>query len=251
MTVKISHTAAYNIPAALRLTGTLHRDALLRSFNDLQARHETLRTTFIQDGEQARGVRHDHLPLALRELTLNNADATQIEAQVAEEMRQPFDLRNGPLLRVLLLKIAIDQHVLVLTVHHIAADGWSMQVMVDEFSALYQAHVQGQAARLPALAVSYTDYAAWQRDWLQAGEGERQLSAWREQLGTQHTPLQLPSELTRPAIRSERGARLELTLEPALAAGLRQVAQQHNVTLFMLLLASFQTLLHRYSGQSA
>nr|WP_314483498.1 non-ribosomal peptide synthase/polyketide synthase [uncultured Pseudomonas sp.] len=243
-------SAAYNIPTALRLKGTLHRDALLRSFNDLQARHATLRTTFVQDGEQARGVLHAHLPLALRELTLDSADAAQIEAQVAEAMRQPFDLRNGPLLRVLLLKVAADEHVLVLTVHHIAADGWSMQVMVDEFSALYQAHVQGQAARLSALAVSYADYAAWQREWLQAGEGERQLSAWREQLGTHHTPLQLPSELTRPAIRSERGARLELALEPALAAGLRQVAQQHNVTLFMLLLASYQTLLHRYSGQS-
>ena len=244
-------SAAYNIPAALRLKGALNRDALLRSFNDLQARHATLRTTFSQDGEQARGVLHASLPLALRELILDTVSEAQIEALVSEEMRQPFDLRHGPLLRVLLLKVAADEHVLVLTVHHIAADGWSMQVMVDEFSALYVAHVQGQAPNLAPLVVSYADYAAWQRNWLQGGEGERQLNAWREKLGTHHAPLELGSELTRPAIRSERGARIELTVEPQLASQLRQLAQQQNVTLFMLLLTSLQTLLHRYSGQSA
>ena len=244
-------SAAYTIPAALRLTGTLNRDALVRSFNDLQARHATLRTTFVQDGEQARGVVHASLPLDLRELTLAAPTQAEIQARVAEAMRQPFDLRHGPLLRVLLLTVGADEHVLVLTVHHIAADGWSMQIMVDEFSALYQAHVLGQAPELPALAVSYADFAVWQRDRLQAGEGERQLSAWKAHLGQQHPPLELPSELTRPAIRSERGARLELVVEPELAAGLRQLAQQHHVTLFMVLLASFQTVLHRYSGQSA
>ncbi|MBW0235826.1 non-ribosomal peptide synthase/polyketide synthase [Pseudomonas sp. D1HM] len=245
------HSAAYNIPAALRLKGALDRDALLRSFTDVQARHATLRTTFSQDGQQARAVQHASLPLALRELSLNAPTAAEIDARVAHEMAQPFDLRNGPLLRVLLLDVGTDEHVLVLTVHHIAADGWSMQVMVDEFSALYAAHVQGQPARLPALTVSYADYAAWQHDWLHAGEGERQLQAWREKLGSQHSPLQLPSELTRPATRSEQGTRLELSIDRELATGLRQLAQQHNVTLFMLLLASFQTLLHRYSGQSA
>ncbi|NNA07928.1 non-ribosomal peptide synthase/polyketide synthase [Pseudomonas lundensis] len=244
-------SAAYTIPAALRLTGTLNRDALVRSFNDLQARHATLRTTFVQDGEQARGVVHASLPLDLRELTLAAPTQAEIQARVAEAMRQPFDLRHGPLLRVLLLTVGADEHVLVLTVHHIAADGWSMQIMVDEFSALYQAHVLEQVPELPALAVSYADFAVWQRDRLQAGEGERQLSAWKAHLGQQHPPLELPSELTRPAIRSERGARLELSVEPELAAGLRQLAQQHHVTLFMVLLASFQTVLHRYSGQSA
>ena len=245
------HSAAYNIPAALRLKGSLDREALLRSFNDLQARHQTLRTTFVQDGDQARGVLHPHLPLALRELTLDLPSPEQIDARVTEEIRQPFDLRNGPLLRVLLLNVTADEHVLVLTVHHIAADGWSMQVMVEEFSALYVGHVQGKPANLPPLPISYADYAAWQRDGLQAGEGERQLNAWRDKLGSEHAPLELPSERVRPAIRSERGARLELTIDPALASALRASAQQQGVTLFMLLLASFQTLLHRYSGQPA
>ena len=243
-------SAAYNLPAALRLKGVLNREALLRSFSDLQTRHATLRTTFTQDGEQARGVLHASLPLAVRELAVSAPGAAEIETLVAQEMRQPFDLRNGPLLRVLLLNVAAEEHVLVLTVHHIAADGWSMQVMVDEFCALYLAHVQGQAPQLPTLNIHYGDYAAWQRDWLQAGEGERQLSAWKAHLGTHPAPLELPSELTRPAIRSERGARLELLIEPELAAGLRQLAQQQSVTLFMLLLASYQTVLHRYSGQS-
>ncbi|QEY62655.1 amino acid adenylation domain-containing protein [Metapseudomonas lalkuanensis] len=241
--------AAYNIPAALRLKGRLDRDALLASFAALQARHDTLRTTFTQDGHEARPVLHDRLPLQFSELSLEAPGQAQIDALVEAEMRQPFDLRNGPLLRVLLLKVAVDEHVLVLTVHHIAADGWSMQLMVDEFAQLYQARVEGREANLPVLPVRYADYARWQRDWLEAGEGARQLDWWKAQLGDHQPLLELPSELSRPARRSERGARLELSLEPELVAGLRRRAQEQQVTLFMLLLASFQALLHRMSGQ--
>ncbi|MDT4794631.1 Linear gramicidin synthase subunit B [compost metagenome] len=242
-------SAAYNIPAALRLKGRLDRDALLASFAALQQRHDTLRTTFTQDGQQARPVLHASLPLQFSELSLEAPSQAQIDALVEEEMRQPFDLRNGPLLRVLLLKVAADEHVLVLTVHHIAADGWSMQLMVDEFAQLYQARVEGRAANLAALPVRYADYARWQRDWLDAGEGARQLDWWKAQLGERQPLLELPSELTRPARRSERGARLELCLAPELVAGLRRRAQEQQVTLFMLLLASYQALLHRLSGQ--
>ncbi|MCY1490218.1 Dimodular nonribosomal peptide synthase [compost metagenome] len=242
-------SAAYNIPAALRLKGRLDRDALLASFTALQQRHDTLRTTFTQDGQQARPVLHASLPLQFSELSLEAPSQAQIDALVEEEMRQPFDLRNGPLLRVLLLKVAADEHVLVLTVHHIAADGWSMQLMVDEFAQLYQARVEGRAANLAALPVRYADYARWQRDWLDAGEGARQLDWWKAQLGERQPLLELPSELTRPARRSERGARLELCLAPELVAGLRRRAQEQQVTLFMLLLASYQALLHRLSGQ--
>ena len=137
-------SSAYNIPAALRLKGSLNREALREAFAQLQARHQTLRTTFEQDGQQARPVLHDNLALQLDERTL---DQSSIDNAVAEEIARPFDLRNGPLWRVLLLQVNTDEHVLVLTVHHIAADGWSMQVMVDEFSALYQAAVEGQALR--------------------------------------------------------------------------------------------------------
>ncbi|NUU37569.1 non-ribosomal peptide synthetase [Pseudomonas sp. C2B4] len=241
------HSAAYNIPAALRLKGSLNRDALRIAFAQLQVRHETLRTTFEQDGQQARPVVHVELPLQFNERSI---EASAINSAVAEEIAQPFDLRNGPLWRVLLLQIGAEDHVLVLTVHHIAADGWSMQVTVDEFSALYQAAVTGSAANLAALPVAYSDFARWQRDWLEAGEGARQLAWWREQLDGSQAPLELPSELSRPARRSERGASLLLQVDRDLLAGLRQRAQEQQVTLFMLLLASFQTLLHRQSGQS-
>ncbi|MCX2899977.1 non-ribosomal peptide synthetase [Pseudomonas mandelii] len=239
---------AYNIPAALRLNGPLNRDALREAFAQLQARHQTLRTTFEQDGLQARPVLHDTLALQLEQRTL---DQLSVDTAVAEEIARPFDLRNGPLWRVLLLQVNADEHVLVLTVHHIAADGWSMQVMVDEFSALYQAVVEDRAADLNSLPVNYSDYARWQRDWLEAGEGARQLSWWREQLSGSQAPLELPSELTRPARRSERGASLMLNVDRDLLGALRQRAQEQQVTLFMLLLASFQTLLHRQSGQSS
>ncbi|MDR6918790.1 amino acid adenylation domain-containing protein/non-ribosomal peptide synthase protein (TIGR01720 family) [Pseudomonas sp. 3296] len=242
------HSPAYNIPAAVRLKGSLNLNALREAFKQLQARHPTLRTTFEQDGQQARPVLHDTLAL---QLELRTLDQLSVDSAVAQEIARPFDLRNGPLWRVLLLQVNADEHVLVLTVHHIAADGWSMQVMVDEFSALYQAAVDGRADGLANLPVNYSDYARWQRDWLEAGEGARQLAWWSEQLAGSQTPLELPSELTRPARRSERGASLMLNVDRELLAGLRQRAQAQQVTLFMLLLASFQTLLHRQSGQSS
>jgi amino acid adenylation domain-containing protein/non-ribosomal peptide synthase protein (TIGR01720 family) len=242
------HSAAYNIPAALRLKGPLNRRALRTTFAQLQVRHETLRTTFEQAGQQARPVVHVELPLQFSEQLINES---AINTAVAAEIARPFDLRNGPLWRCLLLHVSAEDHVLVLTVHHIAADGWSMQVMVDEFSELYQAAVEGRAANLSALPVAYSDYARWQRDWLEAGEGARQLAWWCEQLAGSQAPLELPSELTRPARRSERGASLMLNIDRQLLAGLRERAHEQQVTLFMLLLASFQAVLHRQSGQSS
>ncbi|MDR9754670.1 amino acid adenylation domain-containing protein [Pseudomonas sp. SZMC_28357] len=240
-------SAAYHIPAALRVKGPLDRHALLDAFGQLQARHASLRTTFEQNGEQARPCVHAELPLHLSERA---CDEASLDSAVAEEIARPFDLRNGPLWRVLLLQLGSQELVLVLTVHHIAADGWSMQVMIDEFSALYLAAVEGRPTQLQALPVSYSDYARWQRDWLEAGEGARQLAWWREQLAGSQAPLELPSELSRPARRSAQGANLVLNVERKLLAELRQCAQQQQVTLFMLLLASFQTLLHRQSGQA-
>jgi amino acid adenylation domain-containing protein/non-ribosomal peptide synthase protein (TIGR01720 family) len=241
------HSSAYNIPAALRLKGALNREALRAAFLQMQARHETLRTTFEQDGQQVLARVHAELALQLRARPVAQAS---INDAVAEAIAEPFDLRNGPLWRVLLLQVSAEDHVLVLTVHHIAADGWSMQVMIDEFSALYQAAIEGRAANLNSLPVAYSDYARWQRAWLEAGEGARQLAWWREQLGGGQAPLELPSELNRPARRSGRGASLMLNVNRPLLMGLRQRAQEQQVTLFMLLLASFQVLLHRQSGHS-
>ncbi|MCU1775583.1 non-ribosomal peptide synthase/polyketide synthase [Pseudomonas sp. 14P_5.3_Bac1] len=235
-------SAAYHVPTALHVRGQLDITALERTFQALVLRHEPLRTTFADDGERTWQVIHPDLAINVEQA---RAAAPAIQACVEQEIQRPFDLRNGPLMRVKLLVIASDHHVLVITQHHIISDGWSMHVMVDELVALYQ----GQA-QLSALPIQYADYAVWQRNWMAAGEQQRQLDYWQQRLGDEHPVLELPLDHSRPAVQSFRGARQQAQLEPALLADLKALAQREDVTLFMLLLASFQTLLHRYSGQS-
>jgi hypothetical protein len=161
----------------------------------------------------------------------------------------PFDLEHGPLLRVQLLKLDAQEHVLLLTLHHIVSDGWSMNVLIDEFIRFYDAHDRNEAPQLPALPIQYSDYALWQRRWLEAGEQARQLEYWQARLGDEHPVLELPTDRPRPAMPSYRGTRHTFAIDPDLAAQLRSCAQTHNVTLFMLLLGAFNVLLHRYTGQ--
>ncbi|WP_439878233.1 non-ribosomal peptide synthase/polyketide synthase [Pseudomonas prosekii] len=248
-------SAAYNIPSAMQLHGELDVTALERGFNALIERHQSLRTTFQQQDERAVQVIHPHMPLAISVHELDRsstalAQAAQVDAFVAEQGAQPFDLINGPLLRVSLLRLGAQDHVLTLTQHHIASDGWSMRVMIEELLHLYGAYRQGRTPALPALSIQYADYGIWQRHWMEAGERERQLGYWQTQLGNDHPVLELPADHPRPAVQSLRGARVELALPTSLADQLRAVAKAQDVTLFMLLLASFQTLLHRYSGQA-
>jgi len=239
-------SAAYHIPSVLRLTGRLDQQALQRSFDALVARHESLRTQVYQDGERAFQLIRPATALVIARV---EADAENLQQQVETEIARPFDLQAGPLLRITLLRLADDEHVLVLVQHHIVTDGWSMQVMVDELVQLYAAHCQGQAPQLPELALQYADYAHWQRQWMAAGERERQLAYWRQLLGGEQPMLELPTANARPAVQSYRGASLQLELPEALATGLKALAQREDVTLFMVLLASFQSLLYRYSGQ--
>ncbi|WP_413468961.1 condensation domain-containing protein, partial [Pseudomonas sp. FME51] len=243
-------SAAYNMPAALRLKGKLSIEALRSSFEALIARHETLRTTFRQDGGQALQIIHPQIDFVLDQETLKAADEALIQSRVEEEVAKPFDLEYGPLLRVKLLRLAEDDQILVLTLHHIVSDGWSMPIMVDELIQLYEGYRTGQPATLPELPIQYADYAIWQRSWMEAGEQKRQLAYWKEQLGDEQPVLELPTDRPRPAIQSQEGAGLSIELNGELAQSLKQLAQQQGVTLFMLLLASFQTLLHRYSGQN-
>ncbi|WP_153000590.1 non-ribosomal peptide synthetase, partial [Pseudomonas syringae] len=240
-------STAYTIPAALRLSGSLDIAALEHSFSALIARHETLRTTFRQQGEQA--VQIIHAPRALTLMVESVPAGQTLEACVEQEMQRPFDLEQGPLLRVRLLNLAADEHVLILTQHHIVSDGWSMPIMVDELVRLYEGYSQGREVELTALDMQYADYALWQRNWMDAGEQTRQLDYWQQQLGDQQPILELPADHPRPVVQSHAGARLAVELAPALIDDLKQVARQQGVTLFMLLLASFQTLLHRHSGQ--
>ncbi|MCF5655210.1 amino acid adenylation domain-containing protein [Pseudomonas poae] len=239
-------SAAYHIPSALRLKGQLDMAALQRSFDTLLARHESLRTRLRQDPDRTVQVIEPHLALPI---TLADVDETLLQARVEALIAEPFDLQQGPLLRVALLRLAADEHVLVLVQHHIVSDGWSMQLMVEELVRLYAAYSRGEDLQLPTLPIQYADYAQWQRNWMEAGEKERQLAYWREMLGGEHSVLELPFDHPRPAVQSHQGARLAFELAPQLSEGLKALARQQGVTLFMLLLASFQTLLHRYSGQ--
>ncbi|WP_189386290.1 non-ribosomal peptide synthetase, partial [Pseudomonas brenneri] len=245
-------SAAYHIPTALRLRGTLDVAALEHSFNTLLARHESLRTQFIEeDGGTVQVIQPEmKLTLAVEPFCPTADFDTRLKARVDQEVSQLFNLHQGPLLRAKLLQLAADDYVLIVTQHHIVSDRWSMKVTVDELIELYAGYSQGQDVQLPALPIQYADYALWQRQWMDSGERERQLAYWLEQLGGEQPVLELPTDHPRPAQQSYRGAQIQIPLSAELGAALKQLAQREQVTLFMLLLASFQALLHRYSGQN-
>ncbi|AMA46431.1 non-ribosomal peptide synthase/polyketide synthase [Pseudomonas alabamensis] len=241
-------SSAYHLPIALRLRGALNLEALQHSVDALVERHETLRTCFLDQAGEI--VQHIEAPCRLPIVPRYLSDPAALDACIAEEIHRPFDLTQGPLLRVRLLCLGDEDHVLVLTQHHIVSDAVSLHLMVAELVDGYARACQGDATRLPALAVQYADYAQWQRQWMAAGERERQLAYWVEQLGGEQTVLALPLDRPRPAEQSYRGAQLDLRVPDTLAASLRALAERHDVTLFMLLLAAFQALLQRYTGQT-
>ncbi len=243
-------SSAYHIPAVLRLRGRLDIDVLQRSFEALIARHETLRTCFRQEQGQAVQMIHAEMPFELSRESLGDSREAVLQRRIEEEIHTLFDLQHGPLLRARLLHLAEDEHVLVLTLHHIIADGWSMGRMVDELVRLYAASSEGREANLAALPIQYADYALWQRCCMEAGERERQLEYWCGLLDGGQPPLELPGDRSRPAVQSYRGGEVGITLSEALTRNLRELARSRGVTLFMLLLAAFQSLLHRHSGQA-
>jgi len=247
------HSAAYNLPGAVRLRGRLDDAAVERAFASLIERHETLRTVFERRSDDSLHQVPCEVPLVIGREDLTGLPEAEREARVLDEAKQQaaeaFDLGRGPLLRVKLLKLAPDEHVLLLTLHHIVSDGWSMNVLIDEFTRFYDGHQQRCPAQLPPLAIQYSDYALWQRRWLEAGEQARQLEYWQAQLGDEHPPLELPLDHPRPAVSSYRGVRHEFAVDDHLVEHLRGLAQRHNITLFMLLLGAFNVLLYRYTGQ--
>ncbi|MGX1187344.1 amino acid adenylation domain-containing protein/non-ribosomal peptide synthase protein (TIGR01720 family) [Pseudomonas sp. F-14 TE3623] len=248
------HSGAYNLPGAVRLTGRLNLPALEQAFASLVARHETLRTVFQRQADETLQQAPTSAPLVIEQVDFSALPPLEREQAVAEAAQQqsllPFDLAVGPLLRVKLLKLAEQEHVLLLTLHHIVSDGWSMNVLIDEFIRCYDAHDAGAQPQLAPLPIQYSDYALWQRRWLEAGEQARQLEYWQAQLGDEHPVLELPTDHPRPAMPSYRGTRYEFGIDGQLAEQLRATAQKHNITLFMLLLGAFNALLHRYTGQT-
>ncbi len=247
------HSSAYTIPGALHLRGELDEDALRHSFQQLIQRHEALRTRFYERDGQAFQRVEATADFELPIIDLSDLPNTEREARAQEvredQARSPFDLEKGPLLRVTLVRLGDEEHQLLVTLHHIIADGWSLNILIDEFSRLYAAAAQGQSLELPQLALQYADYGSWQRQWLAEGEGQRQLTYWKAQLGDEHPALNLATDHPRAAQHRHSASRHRQRLDARLSAAIRQTAQAHDSTPFMLLLATFQTLLYRYSGQ--
>ncbi|EJL75039.1 amino acid adenylation enzyme/thioester reductase family protein [Variovorax sp. CF313] len=246
-------STAYHMSGALRLSGALDAAAMHAAFEDIAARHESLRTVFLAgaDGSAEQLISPSWEPL-LSLVDLRHLSPGEREARAAGEARRlhatPFDLTQGPLLRVALVRLSDTSHLLVVVMHHIISDSASMQVLLDELAAGYAARLRGDTQRRAGARAQYVDHAVWQRGWLAAGEAERQLAWWREQLGDEHPVLALPTDRPRTAQIGYSAARHSVDVPAALLAGLRQSAASEGATLFMVLLAGFQALLHRYTG---
>ncbi|BDA72451.1 non-ribosomal peptide synthetase [Calothrix sp. PCC 7716] len=247
-------SAAYNIPTAVRLTGSLHVAALQQSFNEIVRCHETLRTTFTSMNGEPVGVIAPVSTLRLTMVELCELPQPQQSAEVSRlttlEAQRHFDLKSGPLLRATLLRLSPTEHVLLLVMHHIISDGWSMGVLIRELTVLYEAYSSAQPLALPELPIQYADFAHWQRQWLTGEVLQAQLEYWKQQLAGAPPVLKLPTDRTRPPIQTFQGATQSLALTEQLSQALKALSQRHGVTLFMTLLAAFQTLLYRYTGQS-
>jgi amino acid adenylation domain-containing protein/non-ribosomal peptide synthase protein (TIGR01720 family) len=243
---------AYNIPEALRLRGPLEEEALRRALDEVVRRHEVLRTVFRADEGRAVQQVLPPRPLPLARVDLRGLGAADRERQARRlarvEAARPFDLARGPLLRAVLLRLADDEAVGLLTLHHIVSDGWSSDLMVRELSVLYEAFSRGLPSPLPELPVQYADYAMWQREWLRGEALERQTAYWRAKLAGAPALLDLPTDRPRPPVAGTRGGIRSFALSAELSERLRELSRREGVTLFMTLLAAFQALLGRISG---
>jgi amino acid adenylation domain-containing protein len=245
--------SVYNFPAAVRLKGPLNVVALKQSLDEIVKRHEVLRTTFaIVDGRPVQVVA-PRLRLALPIVDLRDLPETEREVEVqrlaTNEAQRPFDLAEGPLVRATVLLLGEDEHVGLLTMHHIVSDGWSTGILIREMAALYDAFSSDRVASLPELPIQYADFAHWQRDWLQGEVLETQLTYWKQQLLGAPPLLALPADHPRPAVQTFHGAHQSILLPRTVGDGLKALSSQEGVTLFMTLLAAFQVLLHGYTNQ--
>ncbi|MGA4059738.1 amino acid adenylation domain-containing protein, partial [Ralstonia nicotianae] len=243
---------AYHIPVGLRLKGELDEDALRRALDRIAARHEALRTRFeVQEGQAVQRVASADVGFALDCVDLQGqADREQALATLSErEANTPFELEQGPLIRGRLVKLGEQEHVLLITMHHIVSDGWSQGVLARELGSLYEAYRAGNADPLPALPIQYADYAVWQRRWLEGGELQRQGTYWEQALAGAPTLLSLPTDRARPAQQDYAGGSVEVVFDATLSVGLKRLSQRHGTTLFMTVLAGWSVLLSRLSGQ--
>jgi len=247
-------SSVYNLLLAFRLTGLLDQAALEKSLREIVRRHEILRTSFpVVDSQPVQVIYPDialTLPVIdLRELPDSEEREAEAQRLSSEEVQQPFNLIKGSLLRVKLLRLAEEEHVFIVTMHHIVSDGWSFKVFFQELTVLYKAFSTDKPSPLTELPIQYADFATWQREWLKGEVMESQLDYWKQQLGGSISALQLPTDQPQQTIQTYQGSRQYLVLPNNLTNALRFLSEREGVTLFITLLAAFQTLLYRYTGQ--
>ena len=247
-------SAVYNIPVGVRLKGELNREGLVKSLQEIVRRHQVLRTVFPMEGGEARQHVLEDWQLGVEEVEIGSEGISREEAEARlqkmarDEAGQGFDLEQGPLVRARLVRMGEQDHVLLVTMHHIVSDGWSMAVMGEELVRLYQAYAEGKESPLEELPVQYGDYAQWQREWLQGEVLEEQIGYWKRQLAGVEA-LELPTDYVRGAEVSRRGGRVELRLGTEATEKLKGLSRRAGVTLFMSVVAGLEVVLWRYSGQ--
>ncbi|HKR15452.1 MAG TPA: amino acid adenylation domain-containing protein, partial [Pyrinomonadaceae bacterium] len=243
----------YNVSTTVRIEGRLNVPAFQRSFDEIVRRHETLRTTFRLVDRQPVQVIADAAEVTIDVVDLEALSTGEKEQEsrrrLLAEAQLPFDLSRGPLFRVKLARLSAEEHIFLLCMHHIISDGWSLGVLVREVAALYRSFLADEPSTLPELPIQYADFVLWQREWLQGDTLAEHLEYWKKQLAGAPAVLELPADRPRPAVNTHRGAKQSLTLPAELSAAIKSVSEHEGVTLFMTLLAAFQTLLHRYSSQ--
>src|SRR5688572_3303094 len=243
----------YNIPTALRLTGELSESALKDALNEILRRHEALRTTFADNEgapvQKINAATEGPFTTADVSHAANGSRDVEARRQIREFANQPFDLTRDVMLRAKLIRLAPQEHILVLVVHHIAGDEWSLRVLFKELALLYEARVTGREMNLPALPIQYSDYAEWQRELLQSPAYNERLDYWRKQLEGATPNLELPTDKPRAGVCAHRGAMAHLMVAPQTLEAVKNLSRRENATLFMTLLAAFNVLLHRYTRQ--
>ncbi|CAD5921078.1 non-ribosomal peptide synthase/polyketide synthase [Planktothrix agardhii] len=248
-----SDSSFYNIPLALHLEGNLNQDVLIQSLEEICDRHEALRTNFISVDGVATQVIQTQTPWTVNIVDLQHLSSSEQEIASQEltqnQAIQPFDLARDPLIRANLVILSETEHILLVCMHHIVSDGWSMGVFLQELTDLYNAYIQNQPSSLKPLPIQYGDYTLWQKQWLQGDILQRQLDYWQKQLADAPALLSLPTDRPRPAVQSFAGAHLPFTLSWELSQKLTQLTQEQGVTLFMTLLTAFDVLLYRYTEQ--
>ena len=243
------------MPVTIRLDGALDRDALKRVFKEIVDRHESLRSNFLTHNGQATQIIHNTAKIELRELDLSALAAQARQAQMMslafQEAQTPFDLAHDPLLRLTLLRLNETEHVLLLTIHHIVSDGWSVgNVLLHEMTTLYVDFTEGRLSSLDPLPIQYGDFALWQREWLAGARLDAQMAYWQQQLQGVPPLLELETDYPRPAIQNFAGDTFNFSINATLVGALKSLSQAHGATLFMTLMAGFSALLARYSNQN-